>query len=296
MSKSLPKTRRRHAAAAAALEPVAAMLGRWIADWCRSVGGCGAQLGAHAPFPYGLTTRFGDAIVNAPQIVPALGVVEVVIQFDPHAPYALPQFPGLRTRTRTWVYMTEPKSDAETAFTAFVSYARQLFLWWCPVCTTPCEVTLEGGLAAHAKPGKVAQDVTWCSGAGLAPTATANPWTAAGRAPTATCGPTTTDAVQVAPQPARGGARTVVIDFHATPSQPAVKTTLHAFRDDAGTPTVMVNGACAVHASPWPTATYTTTARQAIADVLTMAGVDSAARLVYTDMILARLDTVSARQ
>lgn len=287
------KTQRRHAANVAAAAPIATALSRWIAAWCRSVGGHGTQLGADTPFPYTLATRFGAVVITAPQVVPALGIVEVVVRFDPDAPYTLPEFPGVRTRTRTWVYATEPKSDADAAFTAFLARARQLFLWWCPVCARPCEVTPAGWLAEHTS---MASDAAACDGSGQLARTTAAMWAPAGRAPVATRGPTTTQAIETTPQPARGGARTVVIDFHETADHPAVKTTVHVFRDDAGTPTVMVNGACAVRATPWPIATYTTTARQVIADVLTMAGVDSATRLVYTDMILARLDTVSARQ
>jgi len=283
------KTQRRHAANAAALEPVAAMLGRWIAGWCQSVGGIGSLLGAARPFPYELVTQFGRVTVEAPHIAPALGIVEVVVRFDPDAPYPLPEFPGVRTRTRTWVYATTPGTDAESAFTAFLAYARRLFQWYCPACKRPQAVAADGTLAPHAAVRKYNWD-TSCDGAGQTPPATFAMWAARGRAPSMTAG-----TIEAAPQPARGAVRTTVVDFHATDAHPAVKATVHAFRDDAGTPTITVNGACAVHATPWSTATYGADARQAIADVLVMAGVKPDERFTYADMIMARLDTVCGR-
>jgi hypothetical protein len=298
MSKLLPKTQRRHAAKAAALEPVVATLGAWIADWCRSVGGVSSQLGAARPFPYSLPTKFGAATVEAPQVVAALGIVEVVVRFDPRAPYPLPTLPGLRPRTHTWVYATTPGMDAETAFTAFLVHARQLFSWYCPACKRPQAVAADGTLVPHTV--EVTRDwgsgIGPCYGIGQTPPATFAMWAACGRAPNATRAPATaTAAVDVAPQSARGGVRTTVVDFHADGDRPAVKATVHAFRDDAGTPTVTVNGACAVHAAPWPTATYGADARQAVADILVMAGVKPDERFVYADLILARLDTVCSR-
>lgn len=298
MPKLLPKTQRRHAAKEAALQPIATTLGAWIADWCRSVGGVTTPLGATRPFPYGLMTKFGAATVEAPQTVAALGIVEVVVRFDPQAPYPLPTLPGLRPRTHTWVYATTPGADAETAFTAFLAHARQLFLWYCPACKRPQAVAADGTLAPHTV--EVTRDWCFsagpCDGIGQTPPATFAMWAARGRAPNATRAPATAPAaVDVAPQPARGGVRTTVVDFHANGAHPAVKATVHAFRDDAGTPTVTVNGACAVHAAPWPTATYGADARQAVADILVMAGVKPDERFTYADLILARLDTVCSR-
>ena len=297
MSTLTSKTQRRHAAVAAVLEPIAATLGGWIADWCRTVGGVGSVLGASRPFPFALTTTFGPAVVAAPQIVPALGIVEVVVRFDPDAPYPLPEFPGMRARTRTWIYATTPGTDAETAFTMFLAHARRLFQWYCPACKQPQAVTADGTLAPHVV--EVKRD--WCSGAGpcdgvgQVPSVTFAMWAAQGRAPNAARASATEGTVDAAPQPARGAVRTTVVDFHATAARPAVKATVHAFRDDAGTPTIVVNGDCAVRTTPWPTATYGADARQAIAAVLVMAGVKPDERFTYADMILARLDTVCGR-
>jgi hypothetical protein len=287
------KTQRRHAATAATLEPIAATLGVWIAAWCQSVGGVATPLVATQPFPYGLATQFGVAVVEAPQIVAALGIVEVVVRFDPQAPYVLPPLPGLRPRTKTWVYTTVPGTDAQTAFTAFLTRARQLFLWHCPGCAQPQVVTPDGEIAAHADARNAYAS---CSGSGQPVVETQHAWRAQGRAPNATkASAASAAAVDVVPQPARCGVRTTVVDFHDDGVHPAVKATVHAFRDDAGVPTVAVNGACAVRATPWPTATYGTAARQAIADVLTMAGVKPDERFVYADVIMARLDRVTSR-
>lgn len=273
------KTQRRHAANAAALEPVAAMLGRWIADWCQSVGGIGSLLGAARPFPYELVTQFGRVTVEAPQIVAALGVIEVVVRFDPQAPVSPPALPGWRPRTRTWVYTTTPGTDAQTAFQSFLGHMRPLFLWHCPECGQPQEVTAAGTVCAH-----------WATVRGShVPCGSGQPVVATRLSPTSGRAP------GVAPQPAIGAVRRTDVSFHAEGGRAAVKVAVTAFRDDAGTPTIVVNGDCAVRAAPWPTATHGAAARDAIADVLVMAGVKPDERFTYADIIMARLDKVTAR-
>lgn len=292
------KTQRRYAATTAKLTPIAQTLGGWIADWCRSVGGVSSLLGPAQPFPYALATRFGAAAVEAPQIVAALGIIEVVVRFDPQAPTTPPALPGWRPRTRTWVYATAPGTDAQTAFQTFLEHMRPLFLWHCLGCGQPQGVTANGTIRVHGIGHKRHADpILVCHGSGQPATVTRLPLAAAGRAPSATRAPTTAAvvAVDMLPQSAVGASRRTDVSFHAEGSHPAVKAVITAFRDDAGTPTIVVNGACAVQATPWPTATHATTAREAIADVLAMAGVASAERFAYADVIMARLDKITAR-
>lgn len=290
------KTQRRYAATTAKLAPIAQTLGGWIADWCRSVGGVASVLGPARPFPYDLATRYGAATVEAPQIVAALGIIEVVVRFDPQVPPPSLSLPGWRPRTRTWVYATVPGTDAQTAFQTFLGHMRPLFLWHCPECGQPQEATADGAICAHTVSYRRHSDsVRACRGSGQPVMVTRLALSASGRAPSATQAPATAVAVGMLPQPATGASRRTDVSFHAEGNHPAVKATITAFRDDAGTPTIVVNGDCAVHAAPWPTATRGAAARQEIADVLVMAGVKPDERFVYADIIMARLDKVTAR-
>ena len=291
------KTQRRYAATTAKLAPIAQTLGGWIADWCRSVGGVASALGPARPFPYDLATRYGAATVEAPQIVAALGIIEVVVRFDPQAPPPSLSLPGWRPRTRTWVYATAPGTDAQTAFQTFLGHMRTLFLWHCPECGQPQEATADGAICAHTVSYRRHSDpARACRGSGQPAAVTRLPLSTPGRAPNVTQAPATAAvAIDMLPQSAVGASRRTDVSFHAEGNHPAVKAAITAFRDDVGTPTIVVNGDCAVHATPWPTATRGATARQEIADVLVMAGVKPDERFVYADIIMARLDKVTAR-